>query len=245
MDGNKVDDYTVQFDESFNPTISCPQCLYNIHFYFTKEDSSDIEKYRRFINNAVSAFRGSRLYKNYKGFLIGMGMDQCQVLPGITVDMTEKGDNLVEMHHNFLTIHDVAVLICEHTLNTYGFISSFDLVSELKEVHRASQVPIVMLSTTVHDVFHDNEEFMLPASMTFGFWQELLNKYQYGITPEIDAKIRTYLSKTIEFQQRPYDFTNNLLETREEGIKDWSRNNGIKGDNLRIGTYSINTESNF
>lgn len=233
--------FSIQFDESYNPTISCPESLYNIHFFFTDDDSHNVEDYKSMIVNAVSIFRSSRLYKMYKGFLIDLGLDQCQLLPGVNVDIGDKGDNFVEMHHNFLTIFDVAILIAGHKLENEGYISTFDLVHELKEVHRSSMVPIVMLSKTPHQMFHANEDFMLPAQITFGFWQELLNNYKDGLTEEIMRKVTIFLQRSQEYQQTHADFTNSLLELREEGMKDWSKHNGIKSDDrLRISSIESN-----
>ena len=242
-----TNDFTVEFDDSYNPTIKSPNSLYPLQFYQTKESMMDIEHYKRFLQNAISRFHHSRTYKNYKAYLISLGMDKCQLLPNITMDLGDNenshkrgtGNNLIEMHHNFLTIYDISLLITEHVLNTKGFISTFDLVQLLKEEHKNNRIPIVMLSKTVHQMYHNNQEFMIPASMCFGFWQELLLKYRQGITQEIANKVITFVQRSIEVEELDSDFTNNLLQLRDN-VLGWSDYNEQFGDHLRIGTIVYN-----
>ena len=234
----KINDFVIQYDQDYNPTIHSKNSLYPLQFYQTKDSMADVEHYKRFLENAISRFRSSRTYKHYKGYLIDLGLDHCQILPGIRMDLEEnenhKGrkNNLIEMHHNFLTIYDIALLITEHTLNTKGFISTFDLVQLLKEEHKNNRIPLVMLCKTAHQMFHNNQEFMIPANMCFGFWQELLEKYNQGITIEIANKVITFIQKSLEIQGLGVDFTNNLLQLREN-ILGWSEYNEYS-DHLRI-----------
>lgn len=234
----KINDFTVQYDQDYNPTIHSRNSLYPLQFYQTKESMADVEHYKKFLENAISRFRHSRTYKHYKGYLIGLGMNHCQLMPGIRADLEDDDDfkgrkyNLIEMHHNFLTIYDIALLITEHTLNTKGFISTFDLVQLLKEEHKNNRIPLVMLSKTAHQMYHNNQEFMIPANMCFGFWQELLQKYNQGITIEIANKVIMFIQKSLEVQDLGIDFTNNLLQLREN-ILGWSEYNEY-GDHLHI-----------
>ncbi|MDD3122057.1 MAG: hypothetical protein PHC62_00915 [Candidatus Izemoplasmatales bacterium] len=237
----KINEFTIQYDQSYNPTIHSKNSLYPLQFYQTKESMMDVEHYKRFLENAISRFRKSRTYKHYKGYLIGLGLDHCQLLPGVRADMeddenSKKKQNFIEMHHNFLTIFDIALMITEHVLNTKGFISTFDLVQLLKEEHKNNRIPLVMLCKTAHQLHHNNQEFMIPANMCFGFWQELLQKYQKGITENIANKVLLYIQKSLEIQEVGVDFTNNLLKLRED-VLGWSEWNEC-GDTLRISSIT-------
>lgn len=239
-----VNNFYVEYDDSYNPTIKSKESLYPLQFYQTKESMVDVEHYKHFLENAIARFRRSRTYSQYKAYLMSLGMDHCQLLPGITSDLLDnvegapkrRKSNLIEMHHNFLTIYDIALLITEHVLNTKGFISTFDLVQLLKEEHKSNRIPLVMLSKTAHQMYHNNAEFMLPAHMCFGYWTELLEKYNKGITIEIAQKVITYIQRSIEVQQGNIDFTNNLLKLRDN-ILGWSELNEQYADHLRINGY--------
>lgn len=237
-----INNFTIEYDDDYNPTIKSPNSLFPLQFYQTKETMIDVEHYKRFLENAISRFRHSRTYKNYKSYLISLGLDHCQMMPNITTDLSENGkrkQTLVEMHHNFLTIYDIALLITEHVLNTKGFISTFDLVQLLKEEHKNNRIPLVMLCKTAHQMYHNNQEFMIPANMCFGFWQELLQKYNKGITIDIANKVLMFIQKSIEVEKGNIDFTNNLLQLREN-ILGWSGYYEQFAEPRRISTITIN-----
>lgn len=213
---NEFPDIEFELDQTYNPTIQSPNCEFAIQFEQTRESFMDIDNYKKFIENAVSNFRHSRTYKNYKGYLIDLGLDKCQLLPNIDIESAT-----IEMHHNFLTIYDIALMICEHVINTTGHITTFDLIYLLKLEHMENRIPIVMLSKTAHQIFHNNDELIIPAHACFGFWSELLYKYNKGITIDIANKVIMFLQKSLEVEKLGIDYTNKLLTLRND-IINWS-----------------------
>lgn len=234
---NAFPDIYFELDETQNPMVSSPNSEYSILFKQTKESLLEIDTYNKFIENAVSQFRHSRFYKLYKSYLIDLGMNRCQYFPNITTDVL--GANGIEMHHNFLTIYDIALMICEHTLNTVGYITTFDLIHMLKEEHSENRIPIVMLSKTVHQMYHNNDEFIIPANQCFGFWMELLYKYSKGITINIANKVINFLQRSLEeikgTNQESINYANTLLSLRDH-VYNWSiYNEYIDKQQARIG----------
>ncbi len=212
-------DIIFDLDVNSNPTLSSPNSEYCIQFRQTKETFIDIELYKDFLDNAISRFRHSRTYKNYKSYLIDLGLNKCQLLPNINTEMNVS----IEMHHNFLTIYDIALMICEHVLNTVGSITTFELVMLLKQEHKENRIPIVMLSKTAHQMFHNNE-MVIPAQACFGFWSELLLKYYRGITKDIANKVILFLNKSLEIEKNDIQYNNTLLKLRDHVIG-WSNYN--------------------
>lgn len=211
---NKIPDIECYMDNN-NPTIASPNTPFVIQFYQTKESLANIEDYKAFLDNAIRRFRSSRTYKHYKSFLIGeLGMDRCQVFGNITSEMAD-----VEMHHNMITIFDIALIITEHVINTVGKISTFDLVELLAKEHTEHRVCLVMLSKTPHQLYHDDPQFFIPIEMCIGNNFEFLKKYKYGITTDIAYKILLYLKEEEKYEGKIND--NNLLKLREF-ILDWS-----------------------
>ena len=207
-----------------NPILSTPNEPFSIQFAQTRETlECDAELYSQFLTNAISRFRSSKTYKQYKSHLYNAGMDRCQVLGNITEEMV--GKHGLEMHHNFINIHDIALMISKHVLNTTGSITTFDLVQLLKEEHKANRIPLVMLSKTVHQVYHADQEFVLPADMCVGKWYELIDKYKYGITLDIAYKIIYFLEKSIELDQDKTKFPDNELLNLRETVKSWAHYN--------------------
>lgn len=213
------------FQHPINPVVKSPFVAYEISFLQTKYSLMDIDNYSSFIKNAISRFRRSRTYKNYKSFLMNLGLDHCQLHAGISADMAT-----IEMHHNMLTIFDIAVIITEYYINTYGCINSFQLIRELKKVHKEHKVCLVMLSLTAHQLYHHANGLFIHPDMCFGDWHTFLSEYKAGITIEIANKLIRYLESAAQFGGTK---TNNLLKLRDE-IQDWSVMNeyGVNNNHL-------------
>lgn len=198
------------------PTIYFPRCEYPLMFYQTRDTLADIDKYKNFIDNCIHRFRKSRTYKSYKSYLMSMGLDRCQVIGNIQDGMAN-----IEMHHNFLTIYDITILISQHILNTVGRCTTFDIISLLMQEHRNNNIPIVMLSETVHQLYHDTPDFYIPLSMTFGKWWDLLIKYRYGITLDIAYKVIKYIQNC----QRNNELNSVEFFKLSDDIKNWGEYN--------------------
>jgi hypothetical protein len=183
----------------------------------TKESLSDIDTYGKFIHNAISQFRHvGRFYKGYKASLMNMGLNHCAYLHNINSEMAE-----IEMNHCILTIFDIALMICEHYLNTYGQVSTFHIVGALREEHRRNRIPIVMMCKTVHQLYHADDLVYVHPKQIFGKWTELIRDYQNGITPEICTKLLFYIRMALK-EEGSND--NDLLMLGEQ-IKNWSEKN--------------------
>lgn len=223
------------------PAIYFPRCEYPLTFYQTRDTLADMDKYKAFIDNCTHRFRKSRTYKSYKSYLMSMGLDRCQVIGNIQDGMAN-----IEMHHNFLTIYDITILISQHILNTVGRCTTFDIVALLMQEHRNNNIPIVMLSETVHQLYHDNPDFYIPISMTFGKWWDLLIKYRYGITLDIAYKVVKYIQNC----QRNNELNSVEFFKLSDDIKNWGEYNEYNYYNNYCGNivnygYGNNSNSKF
>lgn len=196
-----------------NPILRCANSLEEISFYQTKYTLTDVSVYKQFIDNIIGRFRKSRFYKSYKSYLMNLGLDKCQIFGNINSEMAD-----IELHHNFITIFDIALMITEHLLATIGYVCTYDIILLLQEEHKANRVPIVMLSKTVHDLYHNEPGFYINTSSTFGKWWELFARYRYGITMEIAYKVQDYVNLCINNK----DIYSNEVITIGNTIKGWS-----------------------
>lgn len=186
----------ISYDDK-NPYLYSPNSEYDLYFYQTRATLMDVDVYKNFLKNAETRFRRSKYYKSYKSYLMSLGLDRCQVMGNITSE--DVGEGGIELHHNILNLFDICLLITEHTLNTVGVISTYDLIQMLIQEHYANNVPIVFLSKTAHQMYTDNPDAYIPPEMTFGKWWNLLYRYKYGITLDIAYKVVNYIKK---FQDR-------------------------------------------
>ena len=238
---NNIQDIDVEYDDTYNPMLNSPNAPYGLPFYMTRDTMIDVEIYKSFLDNAISQFRHSKFYKNYKSYLMGLGLDHCQVLSNVNED--NVGARGIEMNHNFLTIFDIALMITEHVLNTVGYISTFDLIYLLKLEHRENRIPIVMLSETVHEMYHQNEDMVFPAQMCFGYWVELLQRYNRGITLNIAQKVINYIDRSIDDTDNLTSSAINDLLGLRENIEGWGMYNEY-GDTRRISVINVNNNYN-
>ena len=199
-----------------NPTLRSPSSVYEISLMQTKETLADIDNYSKFINNAISQFRHSRFYKAYKAHLMSLVLDHCSFLHNINSDMAD-----LEMNHVILTIFDIALMIAEHYINTYGYVSTFHIVGALREEHKQNRVPIIMMSKTVHQLYHNDELFYVHPNQIFGKWTELIRKYYNGITPDICTKLLYY----IRLASKEKESNDNELLTLANEIQNWREKN--------------------
>lgn len=209
-----------------NPTLQSPNSPFEISFAQTRESLLDVEVYKAFLDNAISRFRHSRTYKHYKAHLMEMGLNRCQVCGNIKSDIDQEMAT-IEMHHNILTIFDVALIITEHMLNVQGNISTFDLVELLKMEHTNHRVCTVMLSKTAHQLVHSNPDFVVPPSMCFGDWPSFLNIYRTGITRDICFKLIYYIKKVVDKKEESEENVRKLLKLNDDIINwaEWNERN--------------------
>ena len=242
---NDIDIYMAQeFINSSIPIASIyfQNSPYPLQFYQTRETLADVDTYKRFIDNCIHRFRKSRAYKGYKAYLMSMGLDRCQINGNIQDGMAD-----IEMHHNFLTIYDITILISQHLLNTIGRCTTFDIINLLIQEHRNNYIPIVMLSETAHQLYHANPDMYIPLSQTFGNWPQLLLKYRYGITMDIAYKVVRY----IENCQKNNELKELSFYQLSDTIKSWGDyneynyyNSNYNGNNI-IDRSSEYISSNF
>lgn len=228
---NEIPDIHICYDDQHNPTLRSPNTPFELPFRHTRDTFMDVDEYKYFIENCISRFRHSKTYKNYKKYLYDIGLDHCQILGNIS-----KEEATVEMHHNFLNIFDITLMITEHFINTKGSVSTFQVVQALKDEHKQNNIPIVMLSKTPHQLYHNsNGDLVLPARMCFGYWYNLLKKYNRGITIDIATKVIKFLKISMEFENNyvPEDNKSNYLLAVRDDVKGWSQYNDY-ADHMRI-----------
>ena len=239
---NQIPDIYYDGSHKFNPCIFSPNAPYAIFFEQTKDVLfSDTDLYKRFIENCIKNFRNMKVYTHYKGYLYDLGLDRCQILGNITNKMAS-----IEMHHNGITIFDIAVCICNHLLNTIDRVTTFDVISHLRRVHTMNMVPLVMLCKTMHQLEHNDDEFYVPVQMTFGDWSRFLEEYKYGITYGISKKIKFWIEKSLQ-EQIDNCVLNAKCISLNEQIRSWAEYNECAFNNNSDNNtfYRANYNNNY
>lgn len=206
------------FEDEGNPTLTSPNTPYQLPFYQTRATLNNPELYEDFIKNTITRFRHSKTYKNVKAFLYDIGLDHSQIHGNISSEMAN-----LEMHHNILTVFDIAFVITEWFLNTTGRVCTFDVITMLKDVHKRHLVSLIMLDETTHEEYHDDPMFWIDPKMCTPGWFEFLCEFHQGITKNIAFKIINYLDEAAKMEDKTTD-DNDILAIREH-VLNWSQYN--------------------
>lgn len=184
---------------------------------------NDPDYFNRFIKNVESLFRRVHpFYNYYKAYLINdIGLDRCQVQSNISIEIAN-----LEMHHTILTLYDEIFLITKYHLRVHGYVDTMIVLNDLINSHKENIIPLVMLSETNHELYHNNALF-IPIECVFGNFMEFILKYKEGITYPIIYKLKNYLDNNYNTTKKDdlLELNNRLLS-----INNWYTS--IGGDSI-------------
>ena len=163
-----------------NPAIYDPGSEYCITLAATRSTLVDTDIYSRFIYSCENNFRRLNFYKGYKSFLMNMGFNRDQNMAGITAEMAD-----IQLHHNFPTLKQAAIMITEHLLNTKGCATTFEVVQLLEDAHRNNWFSVIFLSQTQHEVFHLDPSNFISLKQCVGYGCKFIDSYKDVITLDI------------------------------------------------------------
>ena len=216
------------YNGEFNPTLLSPNSPFYISFAATEETTQDPDVYRNFLYSAITAFRTSIFYKKYKGYLINLGINCCQMHPNIKVLDPENDEAMatIELHHHVMTIMDMALIISNAVFRTYGSLTTFDLEELLRMAHKDNMVNVIFLCRSCHELYHNNpnQAFKIPATAGFGNMFGFLEKYKEGITKDFAYKLYYQLKTDLYNADERDEKIKELLKIRDNVIR-WSDDN--------------------
>lgn len=204
------------FDQ--NPSIDSPDHPNAIFFKQSKETMIDTELYSRFIYSCENSFRKSRFYKDYKCFIMNLGIDKDQNKPAISSDMAT-----IEMHHNLPTLKQGTIMITEHLFNVKGYATTYEVLYLLEEAHRNNWFDICMLSKTEHQMHHANPSDFISTKQCIGFPAKFIETYLDGMTLDISFKILLQL----KLEEQYGESYNPMMVKAREDILSWQRSQAI------------------
>ncbi len=180
-------------DKSIQPFIDARDSLYTIPFYKDVEYFSNLDSYQKFIKGVENQVRNSDRYSKYKAYLIGLGLDHCQVLKNLKAEE----DCTVEMHHGpIYTLYDICCIVTEYFLLKDWKLTTFRVADQVLKEHEENNIQVVMLSASVHEQVGDRNIFIHP-SQAFGNLGAFIKKYGKVISPDLRDKYNRYLDRAL------------------------------------------------
>ena len=157
-------------------------------FYFQPEDTKDI---KRFIKNVENLVRSSVEYSNYISYLSN---DQGIINDALMSKITSDSATL-EFHHYPFTLYDIVEIVLNYNIKRKNKVTSISLAEEVMKLHYKNIVGLTRVSKTVHQLAHSGSIF-IPLDSIFGDVNEFINQYfdsiftdqieKYNILVEID-----------------------------------------------------------
>ena len=171
---------------------------YYLPFDKSYVDLSDPRIRTSFIKHVEKLVRSSRLYKKYINYLKSdVGLTHCAVFGNID---SKKGDKTkIEMHHGpIFTLYDYVNIVLEKYITEKKDINTFDITSEVLDLHRRKLVQTVMLSQSVHKSM-DNKKLapFISLDMTFGDLFGFVKEYGRYFSPQNRSDLKMYFSKYV------------------------------------------------
>ena len=147
---------------------------------------------------------------------MNIGLNRDQNMASITSEMTD-----LDLHHHFPTLKQATIMIIEHMLNTKGCVTTFEVVNELKEVHRKNWMAIIMLSKTNHQKYHTDPSEFISLTQCYGNPFAFIDHYIDGMTLDISFKLLLQLKLEEQYNNKSY--STNMVKARDQ-ILSWQQN---------------------
>jgi hypothetical protein len=163
----------------------------NAEFYcydFMERGSLD-----KMVKRVERIVRKSYEYRTYIKYLKNeLSMNQFTFFSNVDMDDI-KGISL-EMHHYPFTLYDiVSAVINQKVYENETQMTDFSIADEVMQLHYKNQVGIVPMSKTNHELAHNGELF-INLNNVFGDVRSFLNKYNMGITSELNERLEKLIS---------------------------------------------------
>lgn len=186
-----------------NPIVDATSSMYQIPLYKDVEYFSNIESYVNFIKGCERMVRTNDRYKKYIYYLKNVvGLNHCQVLPGIEPD--EGGKIEIEMHHGpIFTLYDYCEIILEYFIIKKWKISTFRIADVVLDEHQKNHIQVVMLLSTVHEEVH-NRNIFINYQQAWGDLNAFVKKYGIAMSDNLKEKLNKYIDRSMMYDSNDF-----------------------------------------
>lgn len=169
----------------------------NLNEVIRKEyyETSLIKNHEDLINNIPkieSLFRNSKIYKNYIGSIReGLQIKNCAFFKDKDFSEVE-----LQLHHVF-QLYNIVLLVGMKRIDQLKkdeFLTVFDIVNDVIQFHLKDYPIVMMLSTTLHQLYHSNQ-YELPKNskqLHSGNYKGFIEEYQEYLDKEEITKVYSY-----------------------------------------------------
>ena len=140
------------------------------------------------IDEIERIFRHSKEYRHFLKFLKeDLSMRTCDFFCSLEeyagLDFVEERIDL-EAHHQ-IRLYELALIAGLYLLSKNEYITVYDVVNELILMHYEDMLPFVMLSTTIHQLYHAGKYKLQNETLHLGDYKKFISKYKNYITEDV------------------------------------------------------------
>jgi hypothetical protein len=149
-------------------------------------------EYKKFVNNCKNMIRKSVEYKLWRKYIVDiLGVDKCMITQEHMSQVT------IDVHHHVPALATVVKAIVNEKLNEHKNFCTFDICTEVIELHFKNKIGYVTLIESMHEKFH-NGYLSIPIELVRGDYQYFINTYSKHLDEsdieEIQARLATKYS---------------------------------------------------
>ena len=160
----------------------------------------------KFIKQVEATCRKSMEYKEYMRFLKrNTDLRRCTILKGLNTEGGKK--YTIEIHHEPFTLFDIVETVLNKREMEGQKIDPLDIADEVMALHYDGKVGLIHLSTTMHQLVHDDKIF-IPLQYIYQSYNEFYTEYKPYFNPLVIEKIEM----KVEMSLRTDNFVSDSID---------------------------------
>ena len=150
----------------------------------------------KFIKMVESVCRKSMEYKEYIRFLKrNTDFRRCTILKGLNANNGKRYS--IELHHEPFTLFDIVETVLNKREMLGEKIEPLSIADEVMALHYDGKVGLIHLSTTMHQLVHDDKIF-IPLQYIYQSYNEFYSEYRPYFNPLVIEKLEMKVEMSLK-----------------------------------------------
>ena len=150
----------------------------------------------KFIKMVESVCRKSMEYKEYIRFLKrNTDFRRCTILKGLNTNNGKRYS--IELHHEPFTLFDIVETVLNKREMLGEKIEPLSIADEVMALHYDGKVGLIHLSTTMHQLVHDDKIF-IPLQYIYQSYNEFYSEYRPYFNPLVIEKLEMKVEMSLK-----------------------------------------------
>ena len=150
----------------------------------------------KFIKMIESVCRKSMEYKEYIRFLKrNTDFRRCTILKGLNTNNGKRYS--IELHHEPFTLFDIVETVLNKREMLGEKIEPLSIADEVMALHYDGKVGLIHLSTTMHQLVHDDKIF-IPLQYIYQSYNEFYSEYRPYFNPLVIEKLEMKVEMSLK-----------------------------------------------